>query len=285
MKASSNADIFRSRIDLSAGFVIKSLKGFRLFTLFVLLILSLSLLTSTIVLADSGKKNKTEPSVILKKEDPFPAFRPLGKQKEAVSSQNEDKSNLPGKVGYKFLPSQDSAYFFALQVSIPTSVRMRNDLKLFADEWNIMNIIAASTPWQAAMQNLALPSNFFLASDIERVHRHMMIAESFYIPGMITYNPNPVVSIQTVLQAIGLAEDLSPNLSFDLNYADEVEIVIYSVQAKVIATVFKGKRPPGRHKFRWNVRDDHGRLQPSGDYIAEIRIGKTRFVRKRIYIP
>ncbi|MCK5742050.1 MAG: hypothetical protein KAH48_07525, partial [Chlorobi bacterium] len=187
--------------------------------------------------------------------------------------------------GHKFLPAQDSAYFFALQVRIPTSVRLLNDLKLFANEWTILNKIAASTPWQTAMQNLELPNNFFYPSDVERVQRHTMIAESFHIPGMRTYNPNPVVSIQTVLQAIGLAEDLSPNLAFDLDYADEVEIVIYSVQAKVIATVFKGKRPAGRHKFRWNVRNDDGRLQPSGDYIAEIRIGKTRFVRKRIYIP
>jgi len=279
MTASSNANISRSQYNLLSALVMKSIKYFGQYIFFVLL-------ASTVVLADPGeKKNKTEQSVILKKENPFPAFKPFGKQEKEDASLNEDGSNLPGNAGHKFLPAQDSAYYFALQVRIPTSVRLMNDLKLFANEWNILNKIAALTPWQAAMQNLELPSSFFLASDIEKVQRHTMIAESFHIPGMTTYNPNPVVSIQTVLQAIGLAEDLSPNLAFDLDYADEVEIVIYSIQAKVIATVFKGKRPAGHHKFRWNVRNDDGRLQPSGDYIAEIRIGKTRFVRKRIYIP
>lgn len=261
-------------------------EGLKRYLFFVLLTAVFCIFTPTGVEADKGKnKTKPEKSVIIKSENPFPAFKPFDKQTQKDSSHDEDKTNLPGKTGKRFLPSQDSVYFSALQVRIPTSVRLLHDLKLFADEWSLTKTIAAMTPWQAAMKNLELPSSFFLASDIERVHRHTMIAESFHIPGMITYNPNSIVSIQSVLQAIGLAEDLSPNLSFNLDYADEVEIVIYSVQAKVIATVFKGSRHPGHHKFKWNGRNDEGRLQPSGDYIAEIRIGTLRFIRKRIYIP
>jgi len=93
------------------------------------------------------------------------------------------------------------------------------------------------------------------------------------------------INILDAAVLLGLADDVSPALEFDIRYTEEIEIVIYSVQATVIATVFKGIRQPGHHKFVWNGRDDKGRPMPSGDYIGEIRIGNSRYKRKMIQIP
>ncbi|MBR3090812.1 MAG: hypothetical protein IKH10_02320, partial [Bacteroidetes bacterium] len=83
---------------------------------------------------------------------------------------------------------------------------------------------------------------------------------------------------------LGIIEDTSPEIKYSLGMIADVEIVIYSVQAKVIATIFKGTQRPGSYKITWNQRDDKGKKMPYGDYIAEVRIGTDRFVRKRIVI-
>jgi flagellar hook assembly protein FlgD len=84
---------------------------------------------------------------------------------------------------------------------------------------------------------------------------------------------------------LGLTEDLSPTISYSLFETSHVEIVIYSVQANVIATIFSGRQVPGNYSYTWNGRNDRGMKMGSGDYVGEVRIGEKRYVRKRIYIP
>jgi hypothetical protein len=146
---------------------------------------------------------------------------------------------------------------------------------------------ASGTPMNIAMKNMMIPSDIYtpLASEVTAHEYGQIMATS--VPFVKTYNPYSgfKISLNTIGRFLGLVEDLSPNLAYKIDYATNVEIVIYSLQAVVIATIFEGPQQPGSYKFTWNLRDDAGRKMPSGDYIGEIRIGKERYVRKRIYIP
>jgi flagellar hook assembly protein FlgD len=56
------------------------------------------------------------------------------------------------------------------------------------------------------------------------------------------------------------------------------------MNAVIIATMFDGIQSPGDFTYTWNGRDDSGRLLPVGDYVGEVRIGKEKLIRKRIYL-
>ncbi|MER3329064.1 MAG: FlgD immunoglobulin-like domain containing protein, partial [Candidatus Kapaibacterium sp.] len=64
----------------------------------------------------------------------------------------------------------------------------------------------------------------------------------------------------------------------------EVEVVIYSIQAVVVATIFKGHLPPGSYQRTWTGRDENGRKLPPGDYIGEVRIKGENSYRKQIIL-
>jgi flagellar hook assembly protein FlgD len=102
---------------------------------------------------------------------------------------------------------------------------------------------------------------------------------------MNTYNPYGLkIPLGAIGKLLGLVQDVSPKMAFELDYNAEVEIVIYSVQASVVATIFKGSKKPGYHTYTWNGRNDQGKKMPPGDYIGEIRIGNRKYIRKRIVI-
>lgn len=188
--------------------------------------------------------------------------------------------------GYFPTQLQDSIYFQAKRLKIPVSVRLHNDLKRFSDNYNIIQNFSKGNSWQIVLDNLAFRPEILAPSPVEIVNRQIMIDNAFYVP----YLPNRInsgfsISPQQIGIFLGILEDVSPEIKFDLDYTEEVEIVIYSLQATVVANIFKGIRNPGTHKFIWNLRDDRGRPMPSGDYIAEVRIGKSKFYRKRINIP
>jgi flagellar hook assembly protein FlgD len=82
-----------------------------------------------------------------------------------------------------------------------------------------------------------------------------------------------------------LTEDVSPVIKFSVEYADEIDITIYSIQAIAVTTIFKGNLMPGNYKYVWNGRDDKGKKMKPGDYIAEVKMGKYKFYRKRIVVP
>jgi flagellar basal-body rod modification protein FlgD len=99
----------------------------------------------------------------------------------------------------------------------------------------------------------------------------------------------PGSGLQIPLSAIGaflgLTEDVSPVISYSLESSAEVEVVVYSVQALVIRTLLTAKQYPGSYSITWDGKNDKGIIMPKGDYVAEVRIGKDRIVRKRIVVP
>lgn len=197
---------------------------------------------------------------------------------------DNDDGRLPESESV-YTPEQDSAYYRALQENIPLSLRIRETLNVL-DYMIYQQKLIRSNPWIAARKNLEdIPSEMLEASGNQKVQRQIMLEQAQYAPFV---NTTPVggarIPFSSIMDLIGLSEDVSSRIPYQLDYHAEVEIVIYSIQAKVIASLFKGVQPPGEYERIWNGRNDDGRKMPPGDYIAEVRIGNKEFIRKRIVI-
>ena len=194
------------------------------------------------------------------------------------------------KTGYSvnkyFEPVQDTAYARALRLHIPIAVRLKYDFKKFESKREIERVLEKGMPWQIALENLRIRPDILAPLPQDLVHRQEMIRNSLYVPYMpISVGGGISMNLQDIGVFLGLLEDVSPEMDFELKYMEEIEVVIYSVQAVVIATIYKGVKPPGTYRFVWNGRDDKGRPMPPGDYIGEVRIGNSRYIRKHIHLP
>lgn len=198
-----------------------------------------------------------------------------------------DSTILPGSYDLKFSPFQDSAYFSALKLNIPASTRFYHDMKLFSGDWKRMVQEKGPSLKELANKNIQdLPDDYFKPSPTQVAMHQYNIYQSQYVPYVQTMKPFGMkVSLDAIGRFLGLTEDLSPTITYSLYETAHVEIVIYSVQANVIATIFSGRQVPGNYSYTWNGRNDRGRKMESGDYVGEVRIGKKRFIRKRIYLP
>jgi hypothetical protein len=194
---------------------------------------------------------------------------------------------MPGEYSQRYSKMQDSAYTGALKLKIPIGSRFANDIRQFLPKNSKSNeLINEKSLAEIIKENLDLPAKFFMPSAVEMTMHDYNIMQSQYIPFVQTNKIGGLkVSMGAIAMFLGLIEDTSPNITYKIDETSEVEVVIYSVQAVVIASIYKGVQLPGSYKLVWNFRDELGRIQPSGDYIAEVRIGKERFARKRIYIP
>lgn len=192
---------------------------------------------------------------------------------------------LPGDYNANFSAEQDSAFKKALRLNIPGSSRFQLDLKRFAAAWQAFKRMEDASPWSYALGNMNIPQSMLAPRSFEIAQREVAISKSFYVPGTNAYNSfNNVVTFGAIASFLGLVEDVSPVIRYNIDYSTEIEVVIYSMQAQVIATIFNGVQAGGKYSYTWNLRDDKGRKMPPGDYIAEVRIGKERYVRKRIVI-
>ena len=69
-------------------------------------------------------------------------------------------------------------------------------------------------------------------------------------------------------------------ISFSLPEAQEVELAVYSLDGRRVATLLNETRGPGQHDVVWTGRDDSGRTVASGIYMYRINAGPYSQVRK-----
>ncbi len=151
--------------------------------------------------------------------------------------------------------------------------------------WLLQKELSSGTPLQMALENIRnIPREFYVPSGVELVHHEIAIQNSQYIPHIRTMPQFGKFNIHEILNFFGLVEDVSPEISYSLDFIANVEVVVYSVSSSVVATLFNGKQSPGKYSITWNRRDANGKIMPAGDYIGEVRIANDRFVRKRIRI-
>lgn len=181
---------------------------------------------------------------------------------------------------------QDSIYNRLLNLNISARTLFKLNLSLTEEIWTRILNSSSELPYQSALRSLnAVPSQAFIPSGVEKMQYQSNLAAARHIPYVVMPNYGLSVDLNDIGVFLGLIEDTSPEIFYSLDSPNDVEVVIYSIQAKVIATLFSGRQIPGKYKLTWNFRDDNGKRMTSGDYIAEVRIGNTKFVRKRIVIP
>lgn len=203
--------------------------------------------------------------------------------KEDIIPSSENQRNV-------FTAEQDTAYYRALRSNVTSNIRIWNDLNLTKYIWfDYLKNIKKSDVAIAMESITSLPKEYFLPDPKEVVQRQINIANSFYVPNVPTYDPmfnnNALFTFEEIGNFLGLTEDVSSEINYNLERTTNVVIVIYSIRAFVIAKIFDGVQPAGPYTINWNGRDDNGKKMPSGDYIAEIRIANEKYYRKRIIIP
>jgi FlgD Ig-like domain len=201
------------------------------------------------------------------------------------STYSQEYKELPSSKS-QYTAQQDSAYQKALRDRLPNQLLIYEALSLL-DYTKYLQRLSKDNPWRIAKATLAeIPSDYYLPSGTEIVQHQLAIIASQYVYEVPSFQSGGIkIPMSTVGKMFGFTEDLSPIIKYSLDHHSDVEIVIYSVGAVVIATIFHGPQAPGFYKRTWNFRDDDGKKMPSGDYIAEVRIGSERFLRKRILIP
>lgn len=207
---------------------------------------------------------------------------------DSNKGKNQKESALPdSETKYKYTAAQDSAYTLAMRLKLPTQTRLWYDLALTDKNWFLLMEQREQQPINRIIEQIAsIPKEFLVPDAREVAQRDIAIQNSQYVPGVRTINNNGVkIPFSTIGSFLGLTEDVSPKINYSLDYQSNVEVVVYSVQAVVIASLFKGVQPVGKYTFNWNGRDDNGRPMPKGDYVAEVRVGNEKYIRKRIYIP
>lgn len=195
----------------------------------------------------------------------------------------QDTIYLPGPLDLKFLPEQDSAYLRAKRLAIPPSARLYADMKLLEREILLQKKLFGLSEQEIAKRNLQISKEFYLPTGQEITMYQYGLMQSQYVPYVPIYKPFGVkVPLSAIGSLLGLTEDVSPWLEYELDVETDVRVAVYSEKALLVATIVNSTQPPGRYRYYWNGRDDNGKLMPRGDYIGEIRIGKTKYIRKRI---
>ncbi|MFN3306056.1 MAG: FlgD immunoglobulin-like domain containing protein [Candidatus Kapaibacteriota bacterium] len=195
----------------------------------------------------------------------------------------QDTLILPGPAARRFSPEQDSAYLRAKMLSIPASARLYLDMKLLEQEILRQKKLHGLSEQEIAKKNLQIPQEVLmpLPQEISLYQYGLMQSQSIpFVPIMKPFGAK--IPLSSIGSFLGFVEDVSPWLEYDLDVETDVTVAIYNERALMVATIVDKIQPPGHYRYYWNGRDNNGKQLPRGDYIGEIRIGKTKYIRKRI---
>lgn len=230
----------------------------------------------------SQTKDNTPGSVLIDKNK-FSPIQILRGDTVIVDTSRSYLEFMPGSIMGAINALQDSNYTRAMRIIVPNSVRFYHDLKLLAS--NTYQQTGRYEPNDRIRKNLDLPAEYFIPLPSEVTNYQYNILQSQAAPFINSVNPFGMkMSLSSIGQLLGIVEDVSPVIKYDLSYKADVQVVIYSIAATVVASIFNGEQLPGSYRYTWNGRDDKGRKLAQGDYIGEVRIGKSKYIRKRIYI-
>ena len=112
--------------------------------------------------------------------------------------------------------------------------------------------------------------------------------------GAIDENGGEIKSMELKVELAPLAVELSQNhpnpfnpsteIEFKLPEEAEVELAVYDISGRRVATIFRGLETAGVKRYAWDGRDDAGRPVPSGVYLYFLRAGKQVLSRKMVLV-
>jgi len=209
---------------------------------------------------------------------------------KTIIAKDTSKPILPSdtvkRIGNTFTAIQDTLYQRALRMRISANSRFWNDLRVFG---RLSKGIPTEelTSAEILNRNMQIPSQYYLPSPQEVALNQYAINQSTYVPGLLQHrNPGMQIAISDILSFFGLNEDVSSTVRYQLLEPCFVEIVVYSMQAKVIRTILKAEQGIGTYELTWNGKNDAGQKMPPGDYVSEVRLLQCngKVFRKRIVL-
>jgi len=234
--------------------------------------------TSVIALGKSDSLNQKE--TILLQPKTLKPMEVLMKNEDDIEADDEDA--LPR--GSYYTPEQDSAYYRAIRDRLPIITMLNEHLNYTDALWLAYIQSVQDNSINIGVENLRnLPPEMFAPTPNQIVQREINIMNAFAVPFVNTYTPLGLkVPFDAIGRFFGVTEDVSPEIVYALEYTTDVQVVVYSIQATVIATLYDGRQTPGRYTFSWNGRNSEGKRMPAGDYVMEVRIGSEKYIRKRV---
>lgn len=251
------------------------------YTLLLALLFSFQAMPQSVFAQDDSSSVNT----ILKKPRIFTPLQAITGDTVTRDTTGKPEQIIPGSRN-QFSAEQDSAYYRMMRLGIAPGTLAQLHARIISLGIAMRKEQEQENPFAIALRNLDLPAEYYQPRSQDIVQREEMIARSQAIP---TGRPNLPGGLRIGLNDIGvflgISEDVSPVINYVVDYTMNVKVVIYSTAAREVAMMFQGQQNPGKYQLTWNGRDDKGRPMPSGDYVAEVRLGNDRFVRKRITIP
>jgi len=86
------------------------------------------------------------------------------------------------------------------------------------------------------------------------------------------------------LPKASLRDNPITTIRFDLQKAVDVQVSVYDIASRRIATLLNGHLSAGEHRVVWDGRDDAGNMVASGVYIYRLQAGEFVANRKMLLV-
>lgn len=204
----------------------------------------------------------------------------------ADSTYDDSRLAIPGEIRTRSTAEQDSAYAAAMALRVPAARRFAASLQETSSYLRYRaELDRRPSIWEQIRATMNIPASILQPTPQERTQYQLTIANAMYVPGVLLWpmgTGNASVSFGDIARLFGLAEDVSPEIRYVVDETIEVDIVVYSTQAIAVSQPFRGIQAPGAYTLTWDGRDVNGKPVLDGEYIAEVRLGNQRIMRKRI---
>ncbi len=135
---------------------------------------------------------------------------------------------------------------------------------------------------------VAAVNNGYLDSSVRPATRYSYAVAAVNESGDETRSFTIPVEIPALTLTLGqnLPNPFNPAtaIPFVLEATSRVMLRVYDVRGALVATLFDGVLPAGRHTVGWDGRNDRGSVVSSGTYLYSLVAGKQRLSRKMLMV-
>lgn len=170
----------------------------------------------------------------------------------------EDSADAAGKalptssddiVGPQYTPQQDSNFFRDSRLSFGFMYWLRKGLDASQSQWADILQRNENLPGNALKTSFSLmPANIFEPTTGAVVQHMIDRHNALSVPTVRSYwDGGMQFNMRDIGVWLGAIEDVSPKITYTLTLVSDVEIVIYSVSAVQVATIFAGTQKAGKY--------------------------------------
>jgi len=90
------------------------------------------------------------------------------------------------------------------------------------------------------------------------------------IKGYLVVSPNPI--------------SRNGEIKYGISKKGYICLTIYDVSGRILLKLLEGEKNPGNYSFRWDGRDNHQKMLPSGVYYCRLSQGTSTHIKKILFI-